>query len=283
MESRPIHLEIAQWVRQIFETGFQIGPAQMEMMEACFGICQLDDLLAGTHTSQAASFLDLLFSPGDDTRLAFETRWGHLTISEETVAAALEALQYPPLTTTLHLSNPSQPLRLSLSEEVLAVFLQRLNMAWLAPDSLHQMVQARVAEPHRPLVRSYLRRARLPWHANQLALLDLYLHKFATADEDFAACLQFLLSIADTLAPEANLFEFLVEKKLFYFQSLCGAEAFERRRQRTSIEILILQGERAAHGNMAEWRQLMRRVDRICQTLFGQTRFFQQPLVQQHE
>jgi hypothetical protein len=40
---------------------------------------------------------------------------------------------------------------------------------------------------------------------------------------------------------------------------------------------MMLQGNRAAHGGIAQWRIQMQQVDRICQTLFGRTQFFQQP------
>jgi hypothetical protein len=43
------------------------------------------------------------------------------------------------------------------------------------------------------------------------------------------------------------------------------------------MEIMMLQGNRAAHGSISQWRRQMQQVDRICQALFGRTRFFQQP------
>jgi hypothetical protein len=283
MEPPPIYLEIARWVRQVLRSGFHLDQAQVAEMEASFGIAQPDDLIAETHASQAASYLDLLFFPDRSIRMAFEEQWGHLNLTHETAQTALDLLQHPPVTAPLHITGRDAPIELKVSGDLLAVFVQRLNMAWHPPQPLRQILQTHLAPSRQPLVRSHLRHARLAWHDNQMAMLDLFLNKFDASRPDFEPSLEFLLSIVDALTPQADRFDFLITTKFFYFQSLCKAEAFERRRQNNSMEILILQGERAAHGSIAEWRQRMRQVDDLCQTLFGQTRFFQAPEARQVE
>jgi hypothetical protein len=61
------------------------------------------------------------------------------------------------------------------------------------------------------------------------------------------------------------------------FKALCQTENFERRRRSSNMEIMILQGARAAHGDAEAWRHGMRMIDMICRDLFGGTRFFQRP------
>jgi hypothetical protein len=46
------------------------------------------------------------------------------------------------------------------------------------------------------------------------------------------------------------------------------------------MEIMMLQGNRAAHGSISQWRLKMQHIDRICQVVFGRTQFFQQPNAQ---
>jgi hypothetical protein len=43
------------------------------------------------------------------------------------------------------------------------------------------------------------------------------------------------------------------------------------------MEILMLQGARAAHGDIDTWQRGMRMIDTICLALFGETRYFQRP------
>lgn len=64
---------------------------------------------------------------------------------------------------------------------------------------------------------------------------------------------------------------------VFYFNAPCDGKAFERMRAASNMEILMLSGARSAHGNIEEWRGLMRRIDPICEAFFGRTERFQPP------
>ena len=39
----------------------------------------------------------------------------------------------------------------------------------------------------------------------------------------------------------------------------------------------MLQGARAAHGSVAQWRHQMQLIDNICRALYGRTRYLSQP------
>lgn len=281
MEPRVAHNEIADWVRQVFGAGFHLDSEHLATMEASFGIADPADLSADPLSSDAASFLDLLFFPDRSVRETFETRWGDQTFPAGAVRAVLDALAHPSPVTILYIEGRNPSVALTVDEDAVAGFVQRMNIDWRPPGTLREVLESRLAAPPRIRVRAALRQTRLGWHENQVAMLDLFLSRFGVAQDDFEACLTFLLSILDPLAPGDDLFGFLIAQKHFYFQSLCRAEEFERRRQSANMETLILQGERAAHGSIQEWRELMRRVDRICTALFGQTRFFQQPMARQ--
>lgn len=275
-----MHIQIADWIRQVFRAGFSLDRERLNEMEASFGITDPAELFADPLSSEAASFLDLLFFPDRAVRQAYEARWGDQTCTGETVRAVLDVLGHPPAVAFLHIEGRTHPVALNASEDVVAGFVHRLNIDWHPPDALHGVLRSRLETPHRSMVGAALRQTRLDWHENQVAMLDLFLSRFGPLSEDFETSLTFLLSNLYTLDPAADLFGFWVARKFFYFQSLCNAERFEQRRQAVNMETLILQGERAAHGSIQQWREWMRQVDRICVVLFGRTEFFQQPLAE---
>jgi hypothetical protein len=152
-----------------------------------------------------------------------------------------------------------------------------LNISWQPPPALEQTLAARLTGDHRCRVRAMLRHVRAPWQAHQVALIDLLLAKVPPAADDFDEDLSFVCTLLDEFGPDQTPFDFLMAKKRFYFQALCKALAFEQRRQAGSMEVLMLQGARAAYGDIDQWRAWMRQVDRISRVLFGATRYFQEP------
>jgi hypothetical protein len=156
-------------------------------------------------------------------------------------------------------------------------FVERLNICRQPPEQLAQLLDADDLDDMELAIRVQLRNAGLSWHQDQVALIHLFLTRMQSSSPAIESDLAFLISILPELASGGDAYAFLIAKKFFYFQSLCRAEDFERKRMASNMEIMMMSGARSAHGSIHEWRQCMRRIDRICQALFGRTQFFQQP------
>jgi hypothetical protein len=122
-----------------------------------------------------------------------------------------------------------------------------------------------------------LRNARVRWTEERTGLLCLYLEKTPAAHPGFFAALDLLLNLIWALEPGIDPYDFLIGQKQTRFQALCKAEDFERRRLAANMEILMLQGERAAYGDMDLIKRQMRLIDTMCNALFGRTEYFAQP------
>jgi hypothetical protein len=272
--------DLADWVRCTMQGAIHLDAVLQSYLESTFGSAEPDALLADPHTSEAASFLELLFSPDLDVRQDYESRWGHLRFAREDLRALLEGLERPPVVATIyaHAGVRSKPLRLVVPTDTLAVFVQRLNITWQPPAELDLALMTRLDDPHRTRVRSTLRHSRVAWRPHRALLIDLFLSKMTPAADGFESDLAFLCTLMDEFGQDQAPFDFLMDKKRFYFQALCKAQAFEKRLRAGNMEVLMLQGARAANGDIDQWRAWMRRVDRIGLTLFGGTRYFQEPL-----
>ena len=277
MNDHTLQTDLTQWIRGVFRQGLVLSEDVARFMESAFGTRDLSAVLSESHDSEIDSLLELLCFPDLQLQARFESRWGRHAFTDDDLAAVLELMGAGPLRTAIMSPAGDRLAFVDMPPFALQAFVQRLKITWQPPPQL-----ARVLEEHHPddrglTVRVHLRNAGLAWHAQQIRLMGLYLGKMPAEAEQFESGLVFLISILSELQPGGDGYEFLIAKKFFYFQSLCRAEDFERKRRSSNMEIMILQGARAAHGSIDQWRRYMRRIDLICQALFGRTEFFQQP------
>jgi len=277
MNDHALQTALIQWIQGVFQEGLVLGAEVVHFMEATFGTRDLDAVLSETSDGEIDSLLELLCYPDRQLQARFESQWGHFAFTADDLAAVVDLLGATALRTDITSPDGTLLASIAIPPFALEAFVQRLKITWQPPPRL-----ARALEQHHPdqrglAVRVHLRNAGLAWHEDQSRLMELYLCKMPAESEHFENCLTFLISILSELVPGSGGYDFLIAKKFSYFQSLCRAEDFERKRQSSNMEIMILQGARAAHGSIEEWRRCMRRIDLICQALFDRTQFFQQP------
>jgi hypothetical protein len=268
---------MTRWMQHVLENDIRLDAALRDHLEATFGSPDPSDVLADPTSSEAASFLELLFFPDDAIHLDFERRWGEERFSEGDEARLVQSLERAAVTAAIEPPSGGVPLEIEVPDYALAAFVRRLNLTWRPPVALLEMVPGTVAAEDVWPVRARLRRIRVAWHPGQIALIERFLARFPRAERDHEACFDLLAAMLAELGPTEAPFDFLVARKYRFFQNLCKIERFERLLQRSNMETLMLQGNRAAHGSKAQWREQMRLVDRLCRQLYGQTPFFRQP------
>lgn len=257
-----------------------LDSALLGTMASAFGITAPEDLQAQDPDSETASFLELLFYPDMATRGAFEREWGLRRWSPEAPGALLAELEKQPIIAIIPIAGRVAPLSMAVPSVALTAFVHRLKIDWQMPSGLVPVFAFIGNDPRRWPAQAMVRHARAAWHPNQVRLVALMLEKLPIGADDFEPCLAFILSLIPELDAGEDLFQFLTAKKRFYFQSLCKAEAFERQRRSSPMEMMMMQGGRAAHGSIAQWQHAMGRIDRICNALFGRTRFFPRPVAE---
>lgn len=266
------------WIRKVFQEGLVLTADIARYMDSAFGTQDLDAVLSDEdRDSEADSLLELLCFPDRALQMQFESRWGHRTFTARDLAVIELQLDKTILRARILSTSGTLLASVDMPPFALQAFVDRLHITWQPPHGISAVLQRHHPDDSGVAIRVHLRNARLAWHADQIGLAALYLEKMPADSEQFEDCLAFLLSILSEMAPGDGGNDFLIAKKFFYFQSLCRAEDFERKRRSSNMEIMILQGARAAHGSIEEWRRNMRRIDLICQALYGRTQFFQQP------
>ena len=281
MTTPSIHIRLARWIRQQLQTAIHLESDIIEFATATCGAEDPLDLFNDSQSSEAATFFDLVFQPAADQHQSYEIQFGHLQLPADTLSNVMDVLTATPVTAEIHFAGQPAPFFLQLSENVLLAFVQRLNISWSPPERLNQILEGNLEHHQQPLIRTHLRRARIAWHPWRLELLELFLAQFPMTAELFQPCFTFLLRLLTEIPPQEDLLGFFTDRKRFYHHALTKAEAFERRLSAGNMEILMLQGERAAYGHPDQWRTQINYIDQICQHLFGIIPHLAPPISQQ--
>jgi hypothetical protein len=270
--------ELAEWIRQQLLDGILLTDAVVRFTETTFGSADVALILSQAEDSEADSLLELLCYPDTEVQILYESRWGGQDWTQEDLDAVIRILCATPLRTAI--TSPSgRPLgTITLPPFVLETFLRRLNITRPLPVRLAEVTARCPSTDCQWAIRVHLRHAAIAWHEGQINLVEQFLTKMPVQSASFEPELDFLISILSELRPKMDVYEFLVAKKFSYFQSLCRAQDFERQRLASNMEIMMLQGARAACGSIAQWRRQMHHIDLICDAVFGRAPFFQQPV-----
>ncbi|MGD9008989.1 MAG: hypothetical protein PVG41_13760 [Desulfobacteraceae bacterium] len=277
-QDRPIAL--ARWLGSVLAEGNVLSQSVEDYMSGTFGCSDLAHILETADSGEIDSLLELLFYPDLEMKDRFESRWGHERFDPQALETVIELASATPISATITTPSDGNTIHIELPEFVIEAFIRRLNIAWQPTPDLQTCLDENSRHPYFTRMCVHLRHARVPWHAGQVGLIGRFITKMPETAENLETDLTFLLDILDEFAPNCDPFDFLAAKKFFYFQSLCKAEDYERKRQASNMEIMMLQGNRAAHGSISQWRLKMQHIDRICQVVFGRTQFFQQPNAQ---
>jgi len=270
MPADAVHQTFVHWIRRIFKAGFHCTRSIVEQAKTQFGIDHPSVCFNDPQSSEAASFLELLFYPDRRIRLAYEMVWGHHDFSADMRDQIVAALIREPLAATVYMADEERPTCLpEVPAHVSEAFVHRLNIIWSPAPALRRAVEASFAPWHRHEILSRLRQARLAWHTDQTEAVARYIASYPVDKSSFEADLSFFLTILAELKAGQTCYDFLAAKRSFFAEALRKAEAFEEVRRSQAMETLILRGDRSGHGHADQWRAWIEMVDRISDRLFG--------------
>lgn len=277
MTDQTKQMALSRWICNELKDGISLTQDVLIYLDATFGTRDLPSVLADADAGEIDSLLELLFFPDTALQVRYEARWAREHFSEQDKDAVIELLCTALVEADIRLPDTGLHIFIPVPAFILRTFVERLNICWQPSARLAQAVDLNCPDEIGLKTRVQLRNARLAWHEDHISLICLFLSQMAAQSETFESDLDFLISILSEMTAGSDPFAFLIGKKFFYFQSLCKAEDYESKRLSSNMEIMMMAGARSAHGSIDQWRQSMRRIDRICQALFGRTQFFQQP------
>jgi hypothetical protein len=266
---------LARWIADFFQSGIHLTAEHHRFMLTTFGTTDPEVILRDHQGCEIDSLLQMIFYPDQDLRIRYEYDWGEDHFSPDDIEHILAQLARWSIWGKVIPGLDQQALSLELSVDLLRTWIERLKITWRPPLEVVQHLTdlatpTEIEDKHRQaMVRTYLRHAPIEWHGGQIKLIARYLSKASPGAEGYLVDLSALLSLLVEMGPGQAVDSFLSDQKAHFFQSLCKAETFEVRHRNQAMEVLIMQGCRAAYGNVAHWRRQMAKVDRLSRIMFG--------------
>lgn len=227
---------------------------------------------------ESDSLLELLFYPTEPMQIRLEPLIGTRTLTEKEQRRLVDLLSACPVETSLYFPVLQKHLHLKIPEHALERFVHRLNLNVNLPLKLTRVIDQCLIQEQVNLAKVRLRNSKRTYTDHQADFLIQIFKNLKPTHPQFWPCLDFVLNIVSEVPAAPLVYDFLMAKKNFYFQSVSKAEQFLEKLRRSNMETLMMQGERAAFIHPEEGRKAMTHIDLISRSLFGRSDHFQTPL-----
>jgi len=272
---------LADEILKILGRGITLGSDVVNYIDATFSnptIEELEDILQDDLNCEKDPLVELLFFPDNRLQHELEDLLESQLFQKEDEKKILAFLCRKPLGVAFQFPEKRGSFSLEIPKDVAHQFIKRLNISKQIDRNLLSTIKKNVSENHKNRFAVKIRNSRFAATDKTLWLLRTIFEKWDVQSNDMSICVDFILSFLEELHEDADIFDALMTKKKFYLKHLKRTEKFEEQLQKTNIETLMLQGKSPAFMDKNEARDNMAIIDRISQTVFGKTEYFDAPL-----
>jgi hypothetical protein len=269
---------LADEILKILRKGLTLGSDVVHYIDSTFSnptIEELEEILQDDSDCEKDSLIELLFFPDETLQHQLEDLLESQNYQPEDEKKALGHLCRNPLVVAFHFPEKRGSFSLEIPEAVAHQFIKRLNISKQIDRNLLSTIKKNVSENHKNRFAVKIRNSRFAATDKALWLLRTIFEKWDAQSNDMSICVDFILSFLEELHEDANIFDALMTKKKFYLKHLKRTEKYEEQLQKTNIETLMLQGKSPAFMDKNEARDNMAVIDRISQTVFGKTEYYE--------
>ena len=269
---------LADRILEILENGILLSDEVVHYIDSTFSnpsIEELKDILQDDTNCEKDSLIELLFFPDKQLQNQLEDLLENETFKEEDEKKVLDHLCRNPLELELHFPGDRGSFSLGIPKTAAHQFIKRLNISKQIDRHLLSTIKDNTTATTKNTFAVRLRNSRFAETGNALGFLSVFFEKVKTEDKDALKDFDFILLFLEELQEKDDIFEALMKKKRFYLKHLKRAQIFEQQLMRTNMETLMLKGQAAAFIDKNEARESMLVIDRISQTIFGKTEYFE--------
>ncbi len=269
---------LADRILEILENGILLSDEVIHYIDSTFAnpsIEEIRDILQDDTNCEKDSLVELLFFPDQQLQYRLEDLLENESFKKEDEKEVLEHLCSKPLELEFHFPVDRGSFSLGIPRTTAHQFIKRLNISRQIDRQLLSTIKDNTTANTKNTFAVRLRNSRFDEKDNALRFLSVFFEKWETEDNEVLRYFDFILLFLEELREEDDIFEALMKKKRFYLKHLKRAEKFEQQLLRTNMETLMLKGQTAAFINKKEARENMQIIDRISQTVFEKTEYFE--------
>jgi hypothetical protein len=265
---------LADEILKILGGGLNLSRDVVHYIDSTFSnpsIEALQAILLDDSNCEKDSLIDLLLFPDEPLQLKLEDLLESQNYQKEDEEIVLRHLCRNPLHVSFHYPEKPGFFSLTISVSHARQFIRRLNIGKQQDSTLISAIETSSSEKHQRQFKVKIRNSRFSSTENNVRFLSAFFDRIDTEGGDVFECLDFVLCFLEELKDDSDIFRALMSKKKFYLRHLKRSQKFEEQLQKSNIEILLLQGKRAAFIDQKEARNKMAVIDRISRAVYGKT------------
>lgn len=262
---------LVQAIHEAFEECAPLGDDARRFIDSTFSnpsLEELGEILRDEENCEKEPLLDLIFSPDRTFQERLEDLLEKDAPGKKEEAETLRMLMADPPRAFIRFDDGEAPLILAMPPETAASFLARLNIRRTLNGRLIRAVGKWPGENWRRAVKVRLRNSRFSMTENLIAFLCTFFDRISPDREEFFERLDFLLGILGEADDDADIYDFLVEKKRTFFRDLQRSARTNELLAKSNMETLMVMGVRSPYIHEADARDGIRWIDDICLAVF---------------
>jgi hypothetical protein len=277
MKAENKNKQMAQKIIDILQGGLTLNADTLHYIDSTFSnpsISELEELLQDESSCETDSLIELLFFPDESVQMQLEEMLGEDRLQKQDEQEIQDMICTKAFQTRIRFPDTRGTLGMKVTPSNVAQFIMRLNLLRCLNPRLSASIAEYVPVTFQTRCRVRLRNAKPITSQNKILFLQAFFEKLEIDSDEFWDYLDFILSFLDECKEEPDMFQALMTKKRFYFQSLQKAKNLDIQLTKHNVETLLLRGKRVTYVDAADARKKIQMIDRISLGVFGKTEFF---------
>jgi hypothetical protein len=269
---------LADKILKILIKGLTLSSDVIHYIDSTFSnpsIEELEKILQDDSNCERDSLVELLFFPDKRLQYRLEGSLENRQFEKEDEGAILNHLCRNPLVMKFHYPENKGSFSLEIPKPVAHQFIKRLRIYKQIDPNLLSTIKDNTTAKRRNRFAVRLRNSRFAMTDHAVWFLSAFFERWDTEDRDVFKYFDFILLFLEELQEGDDIFEALMKKKRFYLKHLKRSEKFEEQLLKTNMETLMLTGKINALIDKNEARENMTIIDRVSQTIFGKTEYYE--------
>jgi hypothetical protein len=275
MESK--NKQLAEKIIDILQSGLTLNADTLHYIDSTFSnpsIGELEELLQDKSSCETDSLIELLFFPDESVQMQLEDMLGEARLQKQDEQEIQDLASNKAFQTRIRFPDERGMLGMKVTPSNVTLFVKRLNLLRCLDPRLSASIAEYVPVNFQTRCRVRLRNTKPITSQNKILFLEAFFEKLEIDSDEFMEYLDFILSFLDECNDAPDMFQALMAKKRFYFQSLQKAKNLDIQLTKHNVETLLLRGKRVSYVDKADTRKKIQMIDRTSLAVFGKTDFF---------
>lgn len=263
---------LAEAIRERFAEGIELGEPVHHFIESSLSDAAPEtvaEVLESPEDFGAEPLMELIFFPEEADQLRLEPLLESEFFEPGDGERVVSRLADPPLTARLGLSWTGAAFTVSVPPWVIGEYLRRLCIQWRGDAEILSALDRFLDPETARRFRVTMRNARFQASERTRPFLVHFLERFAGTPADLRDAFAFLLGFLPGVPGDQPIYGALLDRKRRAQKALSLAQDAETRREKSNMEILLLQGFRASHVDVPAVERELELLDQIFYAVFG--------------